>query len=181
MLFIKRLIITESIIGQLFSIIGMALTVVSFQMKTKKQILMVQTLGSAFFLASYLSFGSFAAVCLNVVFMVRNIVFYFNDKKWASHKIWLYFILVLVIAAGSLGFKNYLDIFPIVGSIFGTVAAYMKRENMFRLLKLGDSPCWLAYNISIPSVGGIICEVINIISILVGLIRYKKDGFGDKR
>lgn len=168
---------TEEIIGQIFSIIGMALTVVSFQMKTKKQILAMQTVGSAFFLASYVLFSSWAAVCLNVVFMIRNTVFYFKDKKWASHGIWLYSILALVIIAGALGFKSYIDIIPIVGSIFGTVAAYMKKENMFRLLKLGDSPCWLIYNISIPSIGGIICESINIVSILVGIIRYRKDGF----
>ena len=166
----------EEFIGQIFSIIGMALTVLSFQMKTKKQILVMQTAGSAFFLGSYVLLGSWAAVCLNIVFLIRNAVFYFKDKKWASHGAWLYFILALVIVAGALGFKTYWDIIPIVGAIFGTVAAYMKRENMFRLLKLGDSPCWLIYNISIPSIGGIICEIINIASILIGLIRYRKDG-----
>ena len=168
---------TEEIIGQIFSIIGMAMTVLSFQMKTKKQILVMQTAGSAFFLGSYVLLGSWAAACLNIVFLIRNAVFYFKDKKWASHGAWLYFILALVIVAGALGFKTYWDIIPIVGAIFGTVAAYMKRENMFRLLKLGDSPCWLIYNISIPSIGGIICEIINIASILIGLIRYRKDDF----
>ena len=171
---------TKEVIGQIFSIIGMALTVISFQMKTKKQILAVQTIGSSFFLASYLLLGSWAAACLNVVFLFRNIIFYFKNQRWASHKIWLYILLGLVIAAGPLGFKTYWDIIPIVGAIFGTVAASMKNENMFRLLKLGDSPCWLIYNASIPSIGGIICEIINIVSILVGLIRYRKDGFGTK-
>ncbi len=172
---------TAEIMGQIFSIVGMALTIVSFQMKTKKQILMMQTAGSAFFMASYILFASWAAVCLNIVFLIRNIVFYFKDKKWASHGIWLYLILALVVVAGSLGFKTYFDIIPIIGSIFGTIAAYMKKENMFRLLKLGDSPCWLIYNISIPSIGGSICEVINIISIVIGLIRYRSDGFLNKK
>lgn len=167
----------EEIIGQIFSIIAMALTVLSFQMKTKKQILVVQTAGSAFFLASYILFESWAAVCLNVVFLIRNTVFYFKDKKWASNRFWLYLILTLVIVAGTFSFKTYLDLLPIVGSVFGTVAAYMKRENMFRLLKLGDSPCWLIYNLSIPSIGGSVCEIVNIASILIGLIRYRKAGF----
>lgn len=173
---------TKELIGQILSIIGMALTVISFQLKTKKQILMVQTIGSSFFLASYLLLGSLAPACLNVVFIFRNIIFYFKNKKWASHKIWLYVLLLLVIIAGVLGFKSYLDILTIVGAIFGTVAASMKNENMFRLLKLGDSPCWLIYNASIPipSIGGIVCEIINIISILLGLIRYRKDGFYNK-
>ena len=103
---------TEENVGQILSIIGMAVTVLSFQMKTKKQILMTQTAGSALFLASYVLFGSWAAVCLNVVFVIRNIIFYFKDKKWASHGIWLYFILALVCVAGVLGFKTYLGYYP---------------------------------------------------------------------
>ena len=164
-------------LGQIASIIGMGLTILSFQMKTRKQIIMLQTIGSAFFLLSYLLLESWAAVYLNIVFLIRNTVFYFSkDQKWAQHKAWLVVLLCAVIAAGFVGFRSWLDLLPIVGSIFGTVAMYMKKENMLRLLKLGDSPCWLIYNCTVPSVGGIICEVLNMASIVVGLVRYKKDG-----
>ena len=46
---------TEKIIGQIFSIIGMALTVVSFQMKTKKTNSYGANVGLGFF-SSQLSF-----------------------------------------------------------------------------------------------------------------------------
>ncbi len=165
------------IVGQILSIIGMVLTIASFQMKTRKQIILFQTAGSTFFLLSYLLLESWPAVYLNVVFLIRNIVFYFGkDKRWAQHKIWLAVLLCAVVVAGSIGFRSWLDILPIIGSVFGTVAMYMKNANMLRLLKLGDSPCWLIYNCTVPSTGGIICEVFNMISIVVGLIRYKKDG-----
>ena len=98
--------------------------------------------------------------------------------KWTKSKVWPYLLIALVIIAGSIGVKTYLDILPVVGSIFGTLAASFKNENMFRLFKLGDSPCWLVYNASIPSLGGTVCEVFNLISIIVGLIRYRKNGFG---
>lgn len=164
-------------LGQVLSVIGMALTIASFQMKTRKQIILMQTAGSVFFLLSYLLLESWSAVYLNIVFLIRNVVFYFSkDKKWAQHKVWLGALLCAVIAAGSVGFRSWLDILPIVGSVFGTVAMYMKNENMLRLLKLGDSPCWLIYNCTIPSTGGIICEVFNMVSIVVGLLRYKKNG-----
>ena len=169
---------TEQVLGQVFSILGMVITIVSFQMKHRKQILMMQTAGSAFFLISFLFLQSWAAVYLNIVYLARNIIFYFrNDAQWARHKVWLFVLLIAVVAAGSLGYRTPWDILPIVGSIFGTVAAYMKNENMFRLFKLGDSPCWLIYNISVPSVGGSVCEVFNLISITIGLIRYRKKGF----
>lgn len=171
----------EQLTGQILSLIGMILTVLSFQLKGKKQILIMQTAGSAFFLASFILLESLSAVYLNVIFLIRNIIFYFRaDKKWARHKIWLYVLLIAVTVAGSLGYRSLWDILPIIGSIFGTVAAYMDNENMFRILKLGDSPCWFIYNMSIPSVGGLVCEAINIISIIIGLIRYRKDGFFKK-
>ena len=171
----------EQVAGQTLSIIGMILTVLSFQLKSKKHILVMQTAGSAFFLASFILLKSLSAVYLNVVFLIRNIIFYFRaDKKWARHKIWLYALLLAVTTAGFLGYRSVWDILPIIGSIFGTVAAYMDNENMFRMLKLGDSPCWFIYNLSIPSLGGVICETINIASIILGLIRFRKDGFSKK-
>ena len=163
--------------GQVLSILGMILTILSFQMKTRKQIIVMQTAGSALFLLSYLFLKSWAAVYLNVVFLIRNIVFYFSgEKKWAQNKLWLGILLLAVVAAGSVGLRSWLDLLPIIGSVFGTVAMYMKNENMLRILKLGDSPCWLIYNCTVPSTGGIICEIFNIVSIVVGLVRYKKNG-----
>ena len=100
-------------LGQIISILAMAVTIVSFQMKTRKQILLFQTAGSTLFLISFILLGSWAAACLNVVFIIRNIVFYFSvDKKWAQHQIWLYILLAAVIAAGALGYHTWLDLIP---------------------------------------------------------------------
>ena len=167
--------------GQIISIVGMILTILSFQLKTRKQIFFFQTAGTLFFLISFVLLGSYTAAYLNVVFLLRNIVFYFaEDKRWAHHPICLALILLSVIGVGVYGFKSYFDVFAIIGSVFGTVAMYMKNENMLRILKLGDSPCWLVYNCFVPSVGGIICEVFNIASIIIAIIRYKKNGFSKR-
>lgn len=168
-------------IGQILSIIGMTLTVLSFQLKTRKQILVFQTLGSSLWLFSYLMFGNLTGVYINAFFLIRNIIFYFRkDKKWAQHKAWLPIMLVVSVIAGALGYQTLWDLLPIIGAVVGTVSMYMTNENMLRLLKLGESPCWLIYNSSIPSIGGIICEVCSLTSIIVGLIRYRKLGFSDK-
>lgn len=169
---------TTEIIGQILSIVAMILTVLSFQLKTKKQILILQTAGSALFLISFLLLGSMAAVYLNLVFVARSAVYSLSaEKKWAAHPAWLFVFIAASVIAGALGFRSYWDILPIVGAIFGTVAMSMKNENMLRLFKLGDSPCWLVYNVSVPSVGGVICEAFNIVSLTVGIIRYRHLGF----
>ena len=169
-------------LGQITSMIGMILTIASFQMKTRKQIIIFQTVGSAFFLISYFLLGSRTAVYLNMIYLTRNFVFYFRkDYKWARHKSWIVIFLVAVVIAGVVGFRSWMDILPIFGAVFATIAMYMQSENMLRLWNILASPCWLIYNISVPSTGGVICEIFNMISIIVGLIRYKKDGVFTKK
>lgn len=164
------------IIGQCASVVGMILTVSSFQMKTRKTIILFQMMGSSFFLISYFLLGSWTGVYMNVVYLARDIVFYFqNDKSWARKKTWLYVFLLGSIVAGVLGYKNVIDLLPIIGACFSTIAMYMQRENMLRLLNMVASPCWLVYNISLLSSGGIICELFNLISLVVGLVRYRKE------
>lgn len=169
------------IAGQIVSMIGMCLTVLSFQLKTRKQILIFQTLGSSLWLISYLCINQWTGVFINVFFLIRNIIFYFRkDKKWAQSIVWLPIMVVAAIAVGALGYRTLWDLLPIVGAVIGTFSMYMSNENMLRLLKLGESPCWLIYNSSIPLIGGIICEVCSLTSLIVGLIRYRKMGFSDK-
>ena len=68
-------------LGQIASIIGMALTIVSFQMKTRKQIILLQTAGSVFFLLSYLLLESWSAVYLNVVFFDQEHCVLFQQRQ----------------------------------------------------------------------------------------------------
>lgn len=172
---------TPATIGQFISIFGMVLTVLSFQLKTRKQILLFQTLGSSLWLVSYVFLGQWTGVYINVVFLIRNVIFYFRkDKKWAQSIAWLPIMVVACIIAGSLGYETPWDLLPVVGAIIGTFSMYMSNENMLRILKLGESPCWLIYNSSIPSIGGIICELCSLTSLIVGLIRYRKMGFSAK-
>ena len=169
------------ILGQIVSIVGMALTVLSFQLKTRKQILLFQTLGSSLWLISYLLLGTWAGCYINGFFLIRNVIFYFRkDKKWAQSIVWLPIMVVASIGVGALGYQTPWDLLPIVGAVVGTFSMYMSNENMLRLLKLGESPCWLVYNCSIPSIGGIICELCSLTSLIVGLIRYRKMGFSSK-
>ena len=164
-------------LGQIISIIAMILMITSFQMKTRKQIIILQTMGSGLFMISYLFLESWSAVYLNGIFLIRNIIFYFSDEqKWARHKAWLPIFSCAVVAAGLAGFRSWWDLLPIAGSVIGTVGMYMASENTLRALKLCESPCWLVYNCTVPSTGGIICEACNIVSIVVGLIRFRKKG-----
>ncbi len=65
-------------------------------------------------------------------------------------------------------------------SCAGIIFSFQMKNNRkaIRTVRLfAVTPAWLAYNITVFSLDGIICEGFNIISIIISFIRYGKNGF----
>ena len=176
---------TDEIIAMILSLIGMTITVISFQMKEKKNLLIFQSAGTVFYLVSYIFAEGGVAVWLNCIFLIRNFI-YMNIDKCRKHIRFLVCGLLCLgcisvfagfILTTDLSLSDYMWSFlPIIGGIFGTIAVVNTNVNRLRAFKLGDSMSWLSYNIhiGIGALGGIIGEVLNISSIVLALIRFSK-------
>ena len=69
-------------------------------------------------------------------------------------------------------FKNFvIEILPVLAMIVATVAIRLGSSKMVRRLGLISSPLWLTYNCFSGSIGAIASEILNLISIIVGIIR----------
>ena len=71
----------QQIIGQALGIIGTILTFVSYQAKTKRSLLIIQSSATLCICISYLLLGATAGFALTVVSLVRNAVFYMQKEK----------------------------------------------------------------------------------------------------
>ena len=164
----------------LLSLAGMTFTLVSFQPKSKKTVLLLQITGNLCYLSSYLfSKGNIAAI-LNIVYVIRNLVFLLRDTGKRSSLITggfiaacsaSYIFYTLLTNPGLI--ESLRNLLPIAGAIFGTIAVTKSDLNSFRRWKLGDSLCWLIYNLTIGfgALGGIIGEILNLLSIAIGIFR----------
>lgn len=172
-------------IGMILSLIGMAVTIASFQARKKRMLLLLQSIGSAFYLVSYIFSGGGIAIFLNVIYLTRN--FLYSRIDGCSRKT-RYLVCAGLCAAyvitygvftavkGPAGMENFWNLLPIIGSIFGTIAALQTDMIRLRVLKAGDSLVWLAYNahIGLGALGGILGEVLNQISIWTAVAREKR-------
>ena len=177
---------TNEIIGMILSLCGMAVTIISFQVKNKVPLLILQTVGSLLFMISYVFSGGGIAVVLNVLMLIRNFLFMFLSKKRGRVIIItvillcisyvLAYVIYTVAAKESLA-DNLWNLFPISAAFFGTISFANSNVNRLRIWKYGDSVSWIIYNIHIGwgALGGIIGEVLNLISLTVGIIRYRKN------
>ena len=172
----------DEIIGMILSLIGMALTIISFQARSKRMLLVWQTAGSTFFLISYLFSDGGIAVFLNIIFLVRNILSMKTEHSTQRVRnlvclgLCLAHTATFVIYSSVTGEWSFWGALPVVGAIFGTIAVAQTDAIRLRLWKYGDSFAWLFFNahLGLGALGGTLCEIFNEISLAVSLYRFRR-------
>lgn len=71
----------EEIIGQTLGVIATLITFLSYQMNTKRSVLITQTTATAFTCVSYLLLGATPGFVLNIVCILRNVIYYFQKAQ----------------------------------------------------------------------------------------------------
>lgn len=176
------------IIAQIISILSCAGIILSFQLKNNRHLFLTQTIAAAGFAISYLFLGAFAGFLNNLITFTNTFVLLSSRlrKKYVMYLICVAYVIVpfisLYLFKETWTIKNIIAmaisfIIPIV-QIAYTLATWKNDGKIIRTVRLfAVTPAWLLYNIVMFSIGGIICESFNIISIIVSFIRHRKDGF----
>ena len=169
-------------IAQGIGIVAMAMNIFSYQMKSKKGIIAMQFFGTMLFSVSFFMLGAITGGFLNFIGMLRSALFLSDGKINAKHPVWLTLFEVAYLASYVLTFAVFgkeptavnfiLEFLPIIGMTATTVSFRMSEGRHIRALGLVSSPSWLIYNIFNRAVGGSICEIVSLISIVVGILRY---------
>ena len=162
------------IIGQAFGYLTAALTVISYQCKTQKKLLIIQTLSTVSICISYLLLGAHSGMVLNVVCVIRNFIFFFREKKWFAHRLWPVALAVVMGVLGALSWNGPASILLIIALMANTL--FLSSDNVQNLRKsiLVTSTMILIYDAICRVWGGILNESLAICSACVGLLRYKK-------
>ncbi len=170
------------IAAQVISIIAMCLNILSYQAKNKRLLISMQMVGCTLFGVSYFMLGATMGGLLNVVGLARSVVFLWRERFRADHPLWTAAFVLAYLSSYAATFtllgkeatpQNFaIELLPVIAATIVTVSYRMKGTRPVRLLGLICSPSWLIYNVFSRSIGGIFCEAISLVSIIVGLIRY---------
>ena len=172
---------TTEIVAQVIGIGGMAAHIWSYQQKSKTGVIVLQFMGASLFTLNFLLLGAITGAMLNVINIFLSIVFLLKDKVKADHIAWAILFFAAYTAAYVMTFTvfevepiaaNFVrEAFPLLGTYL-TVISY-RQTNAAAIRKLGliRSPAWLIYDALVFSIGGVICEVISLVSIVTGIIR----------
>ena len=174
--------ITTETIAQIIGIFAAAMNILSFQCKAKNKIILMQLFGGALFSVNFLLLGAITGSIMNVLALIRALLFINKDKLHLNSKVLVDGLIVSFIAVYVLTFtvfgteptlKNFIvEALPVIGMSAATVSFNMKNGTAIRILGITlSSPSWLIYNIFVFSIGGILCEAFSIVSIAIGIVR----------
>jgi hypothetical protein len=134
--------------------------------------MIMQIIATSLFGLHYFMLGAYTGVAVDVVGVIRGVVFYNKDKKWAASKIWIGVFIALFIISGIVTWQGPSSLLIITAVILNTFSFSFTKPKLVRATILLSSPLTLIYNILTCSIGGIINEACVEISSVVGLLRY---------
>lgn len=170
-----------ALIGQIVGLFAMAFNILSYQQKTRARAILFQLFGGLLFSLNFFLLDAIVGSLLNVIAVVRAVVFLNREKLNADHPLWLAGFTAVYLLSYGLTFTVFgkeaaplnllVEFLPVIGMVATTVSFRYTDAKAIRRFGLISSPCWLIYNIVNFSLGAIVCEVLSLGSILIGMHR----------
>ena len=162
--------LTIFILGQAFGILALICTVVSMQLKKKRQLMVLQTASEAFIVAQYLVKGAITGSFMAMVSFIRDIIFTKYDKERTP--LWVLLVIYAIMTILTIiSWAGPLSLLPYVGSLIYAWSLWYGKTKWIRLGNaVGNSP-YLIYTIVTGNYALFIMTLLEVISSAVGFIR----------
>lgn len=171
---VKLLTENHDVIAQAVGIVAMAFVILSFQFKSNSVCFAMNLVGGCLFLVHYGMVGAWGGCLMNAVACVMSIVLLLGDKvkklPVLIGLLGLYAgVTVLVIFKG---WDSPLAILACVAQFAVTIGMWTRDHVKLRIARGGIvAPLWIIYNFLSGSIGGVICELFTISSVIVYFVR----------
>lgn len=156
---------------QLLGILGITASILSFQCKGHKRLVILRTLNEFFFGIQYFLLGAYTGMAMNAVGCVRNLFFakmVENKKSTVGIRVFFSLLFLTFTAFTWAGAKSILIG---IAKVISTFAYGSSNVFLVRIMIFLTSSAWLVYNIFVGSYAGVVCEALSLASIIVGIIR----------
>lgn len=159
-------------LNQALGLLGSLIVFVSVQFNNRRVILGATIVACLMWIVHYGLLGATTAATINILSFARSIVFYFNDRKWAKSRAWLWTFLVLYIVNTVLTWAGPMSLLPGIAMSMTTIALWTRDMRRTRLLYLANSPFWFTYDILTRSYSCMVIEAISFVSYVVAVWRF---------
>ena len=150
-------------------------SILSFQQRTQKRIAVFQGTSNLFWMTHMFLLSALAGGLLNLVGLLRGILFSLREQHAWARKKWVH-ALLLTLIAGVTAFAwisgdGPKALLPAAAMAVTTFSLSLKDPAKVRLWTTLSSPLWIVYSIFAGSIPSVVAEILNLTSIAVGILR----------
>lgn len=169
------------VLSQIFVIINSALLMSTYQLKSRKSILIVSFMALLANGVVYTLLSAWSGLAMVFVAMTRNIIFMLDERKngksdkTTKKDIAILTILYIIsIISAIFTYEGILSMMSVLATMLYTYSVWQKKTNVYKVLGIIIEIIWIIYNIYIFSILGIVLDVLLLTSAIIGLIREYK-------
>ncbi len=176
--------------SQVFTIIMYALLAITYYVKNRKAILILNLISLIANGLAYVLLNAYSGLAMCIIALVRNIVFLVDEKRnGKTDEIYKKDVIILIlvyiaciisvyIACGicaAFTFEGFLSLFSIFATMVYTYSVWQKKTKVYKFLGIPVGILWVAYNFYVKSIFGVILEGILLICSVTGYMLERKD------
>ncbi|MBQ3044381.1 MAG: YgjV family protein [Clostridia bacterium] len=166
---------TAFIISQIIGFVAAAILLLSFQQRTHRRIVAMQACSGLLFAVQYFMIGAYEGMAGNIIGLIRSSVFLFRGKSRFVDSIACPIVFaILAAASGIITYTSPASLLPMAAMMISSFVMWNPKTQQLRALTVPTSLMWLIYNIISSSYSGTVTEIFNLLSIAIGLIRFRK-------
>ncbi|MBE6582762.1 MAG: YgjV family protein [Ruminococcaceae bacterium] len=162
------------IIGQAVGIVAIIIGIVTYQIKSRRGIMIANIASTICFALHYAMIGAYVGMALNIVATVRNVVFYNSNMSKKKSTICTVTFAVIACVAGIITWEAWYSVLQLMNSVVRCYVLSLSNPNSIRKGIMIVVPMTLIYNIIVFSIGGIISDSCSLISTGISLFRYRE-------
>ncbi len=162
-----------TLLGHALGFISVALFFYSYQRTQKSKIMIIQTVATALSCVQYLLIGATSGFALNIVCILRNFAFYYREKNNKTDLVTPVAFAVAMAVVSCFSWEGIHSLLITLGLVVNTVCMGIFDAKRFRKTILISSSLILIYNIFALSYSGMLSESISLLSVVIGIIRYR--------
>ena len=162
---------TFYILSQIAGTIAFILSLVAYHRKKKKAIFQTMMVANVLDIIHYIFLGAYSGCITKVIALVRNEIIVVKEKnKKYNNYIVLGLLFVAYLISGILTYKNIYSVLPILAAMIYLYFVWNGNELKVKRVAFYCYFLWLAYNICVLSIAGIVSNCVAIISTLIAII-----------
>lgn len=172
------------ILSQIFTIAMYGLLVWTYFLKDKRRIVVVSALAIIFNAAAYVLLGAWTGLAMCVVAMLRNLYILWDEKKLGKREkverrdyVFLAMVYLGIILATLLTYEGFLSLLSVFATSIYTYSIWQKSTKVYKLCGIPVGVLWIAYNLYVGSIFGVILEGVLLVAAIAGcVVEARKEG-----